>query len=151
MTDSIRGMGACPDAGADVDAYLREATGARADASATRHAEGHDPSHGIHAGVDAAGFAMDVVGAAAHHGSALAFGLEVAGSANDAGTNAVYGGEDLSPESAERYESDLAFQHGVDAARVLRDTDPVAYEAARREASTLHTSVMDGRSGPVRG
>jgi len=85
-------MGACPDAGADVDAYLRAATGARTDASATRHAE-----------------------------------------------------------CAERYESDLAFQHGVDAARAQRDADPVAYEAARREAGTPHTSVMDGRSGPVRG
>lgn len=234
MTDSIRGMGACPDAGADVDAYLREATGARADASAARHAEGHDPSHAIHTAVDAAGFAMDVVGAAAHHGSALAFGLEFAGgltaiagmwggyamsveegdrrnieydsemmrgclaafegradepevraymaeseafangvrdaervavrdpelfaciraavvASNDAGTNAVYAGDDRSSECAERYEHDLAFRHGVDRARALRENDPVAYEAARRDASALHATVMDGRGGPVRG
>jgi hypothetical protein len=227
-------MGACPDAGADVDAYLREATGARTDASAARHAEGHDPSHFIHANVDAVAFHLDIAGIAAGEGTALGFGLAAGGmlggiaamwggyamsveegdrrnieydsemmrgclaafegradepevraymaeseafangvrdaervavrdpalfaciraavvSANDAGANAVYGGEDLSPECAERYERDLAFQHGVDAARAQRDADPVAYEAARREASTLHTSVMDGRSGPVRG
>jgi hypothetical protein len=40
MTDSIRGTGTCPATLTTTDEYLRAATGARDEASATHHAEG---------------------------------------------------------------------------------------------------------------
>lgn len=233
MTDSIRGMGSCPAAPATTDDHLRAATGAGREASAAHHAEEHDPSHAIHRGADTAAFVLETAGAAAHHGTALAFALELGGAltsaaamwagyatsvedghrrnveydsemmrgclyafegradepdvrayaaaspafangirdaeriavrdpelfacirasvvaSNAAGAEAVYRGTDASPEAATRYETDLAFRHGVEHARALREADPAAFERSRAAASAMHTSIDDGRRGPVR-
>jgi hypothetical protein len=229
MTDSIRGTGACPAGPATTDDYLRAATGARADASAAHHAEGHDPAAEYgHVAVDATGAALDVVGASME-GAAIGFGLEVTGAltaiaaqwagyalaveeghrrgvdydsemmrgcltafegradepsvreyvaaspafangvrdaeriavrdpelfaciraavvaAGSAGAQAVYEGTDGSPEVRERCATDLAFRHGVERARQLREHDPAAYEAARAEALALGSSLEAGRA-----
>lgn len=65
--------------------------------------------------------------------------------ANGAGESAVYAGADAGPEFDARYETDLAFRHGVDRARTLRAADPAAFEAAARESGALWSAVDDGR------
>lgn len=230
MTDSIRGAGTCPDTGSNpnIDAYLREATGARSTASASHHAEGHDPTeHMARLGLEATSATLDVVGASAE-GTAMGFGLEIGGlvtavagtwagwaggvleaerrgveydsemmrgclaafegrtdepevrafmaespafangvrdaeriavrdpalfacvraavvASNEAGASVVYEGRDHSPEVRARYESDLAFRHGVDRARDLQRSDPAAFEAARGAAGAARTAMEDAR------
>lgn len=68
-------------------------------------------------------------------------------SANEAGADAVYGGSDTSPEAAARYETDLAYRHGVDDARALRDADPDLFESRRAERQALLEHVSGARVG----
>lgn len=67
------------------------------------------------------------------------------------GAEAVYRGRDSGPEFEARYQSDLAFRHGVDNARAERRNDPEAFEIHRREARELEEQLRGARSqGGVR-
>lgn len=66
-------------------------------------------------------------------------------SANAAGDSAVYAGDDSGAAFDERYEGDLAFRHGADRARLLREADPSAFEEAARASGALSSALDDGR------
>lgn len=68
-------------------------------------------------------------------------------SANEAGADAVFEGTDGSAAATARYETDLAFRHGVDEARGLRERDPAAFAARRAERHALLDRVSTERAG----
>lgn len=65
------------------------------------------------------------------------------------GANAVYTGRDSGCEFEQRYQHDLAFRRGVDAARQEGQSDPAAFEAHRRVAMELEKRARAGRGGAM--
>jgi hypothetical protein len=143
MTDSIRGMGACPDmTSASVDDLLRQATGARDTASAAHHAEGHDPTdHLVHLGVEATSATLDVVAASAE-GTALGFGLELGGMV--AGAAGAWASWAMGPLEGERrgVEYDSEMMRGCLAAFEGR-TDEPEVRAFMAESPAFANGVRD--------
>lgn len=72
--------GVCPDTSSSIpstDDYLRAATGARPEASASHHGHGHDAvEHGVHLGAELAEGGLDLAASGAE-GTAAGFGFEL--------------------------------------------------------------------------
>jgi hypothetical protein len=68
------------------------------------------------------------------------------------GERAVILGDDHGPEFERRYESDLAYRHGVERARERRESSPAEHEAQRREILDYQRRMEEARgSSAIRG